>query len=835
MLETDVDWVEHHTRLLLEATDWEQRGEDRSLLLGRTDLRAADAWLARQAEKEPPPSDLQVRFVVASREAAERRRRTVFGSVVAALVITAGLAVFALIQRSEAIRQRDEARSRELAALSAAQLDTDPEASVRLALQAVDIKRSSQAEMALQQAVAQSDVRAGFQAPSAVLDSAVTRDGHYAVTGHTDGIARVWDIRTGQVIATLSGQNGKVDDVEISADGRRAVTATTLDDDTARVWELPSGRLAHSLRHEAQGVDELAFSPDGRRLMTTVYGGFGDEATIWDVGTGKRVTALGDDVQSGATWAPDGRRVATIGDGHITVWDARTGRALRSLPERSGDFAELLAFSPDGRRLVMAGDGGAFIATLANGKVVRLRGPHERPTDVSFCPDGTCFMTASDDDTAHIWSLSGRERAVLRGHTSDVVAASFSRDGRYVVTASEDSTARVWSRHSGAELAVLRGHDGALEGAHFLGAGNRVFTAGADGTGRVWDPGVIVLPGDRDVLEDARFSPDGRSVATAGFDGTKLWTASGRQRASLRWADGSSHTAVAFSPDGQRLLINQDIDSLWSATGKRLRTFDDLDADYAAFSADSKLVATGASNAVALIDARTGRDAGTLKVGRRTAVYQPAFSDKQVAAPGAVTGAHVWDLQTRKRTHDLPAPEGIAAVVFEPDGKHLVTFGEDAKAVRIWDLDTRQHVVLDTYPTGVRDLSYSPDGTLIASVSQGERRVRVHDAGTRERLAVLVQENEAYAAAFSPDSRLLLVLSNQNTAQLWEARTGRLVSTLTGHTDTISSARFSPDGRRTITSSADGTAVIRICDECLGFEKLVELARGRLTPLSAGQ
>jgi WD40 repeat protein len=403
------------------------------------------------------------------------------------------------------------------------------------------------------------------------------------------------------------------------------------------------------------------------------------------------------------------------------------------------------------------------------------------------------------------------------------------------VTAGEDSTARVWSRHSGAELAVFRGHDGALEGAHFLGAGNRVFTAGADGTGRVWDPGVIVLPGDRDVLEDARFSPDGRTVATAGFDGTKLWTARGRQRATLRWADGSSHTAVAFSPDGQRLLIDQDIDSLWSITGRRLRTFDGLDADYAVFSPDSKLVAAGASSAVALIDARTGRDAGTLKVGRRTAVFQPAFSGHRVAAPGSLTGAHVWDLQSRKRTHDLREVEGIEAVVFAPDGKHLVTSGDQTKAVRIWDLETRQNVVLDTYPTGVRDLSYSPDGALIATVSYGERRVRVHDAETRRRLAVLVQENEAFAAGFSPDSRLLLVLSNQEAAQLWEARTGRLVSTLTGHTDSISSARFSPDGRRTITSSADGTAVIRNCDECLGFEKLVALARGRVTPLSAGQ
>ncbi|MHC5916366.1 MAG: ribosome assembly protein 4, partial [Nostoc sp.] len=62
----------------------------------------------------------------------------------------------------------------------------------------------------------------------------------------------------------------------------------------------------------------------------------------------------------------------------------------------------------------------------------------------SFSPDGKRIVTASSDNTARVWDISGKQLAELKGHTSLVISASFSPDGKRIVTASDDNTARVW-------------------------------------------------------------------------------------------------------------------------------------------------------------------------------------------------------------------------------------------------------------------------------------------------------------------------------------------------------------------------------------------------------
>src|SRR3990172_2643995 len=108
-LQTDLDHVKAHTRLLVRATEWDGRREPRSLLLRGEDLKEAEALLVAAQGKEPAPTPVQARFVQASRSGATRRQRSAVAIAVVVALVAATLGVFAWQQRGEAIDQRAEA------------------------------------------------------------------------------------------------------------------------------------------------------------------------------------------------------------------------------------------------------------------------------------------------------------------------------------------------------------------------------------------------------------------------------------------------------------------------------------------------------------------------------------------------------------------------------------------------------------------------------------------------------------------------------------------------------------------------------------------------------
>ena len=142
--------MREHTRWGLRAEEWERRNEDRSLLARGTDLDQAEAFLSGGGGREPQPTELQGRYVLASRRAASRRQRQLVTGVSVALVVSVVLGVLALLQRNTAVEQRHEAEtqrqtaeteraaatSRALAANAFLNLPTDPELASSSALQA---------------------------------------------------------------------------------------------------------------------------------------------------------------------------------------------------------------------------------------------------------------------------------------------------------------------------------------------------------------------------------------------------------------------------------------------------------------------------------------------------------------------------------------------------------------------------------------------------------------------------------------------------------------------------------------------------------------------------
>lgn len=72
------------------------------------------------------------------------------------------------------------------------------------------------------------------------------------------------------------------------------------------------------------------------------------------------------------------------------------------------------------------------------------------------------------------------------------------------------------------------------------------------------------------------------------------------------------------------------------------------------------------------------------------------------------------------------------------------------------------------------------------------------------------------SATFSPDGRMVLTASHDSTACLWDTATGWELRRFIGHTDAVTSAAFAPNGRTVVTSSKDRTA--RLWDTATGQE-----------------
>jgi WD40 repeat protein len=168
----------------------------------------------------------------------------------------------------------------------------------------------------------------------------------------------------------------------------------------------------------------------------------------------------------------------------------------------------------------------------------------------------------------------------------------------------------------------------------------------------------------------------------------------------------------------------------------------------------------------------------------------------------------------------------IYAVVFSPDGKTIVSGGQDG-LVKIWDLATGREVKnLVVVPDpgdkfGVTNVVYSPDGRVLAASTQ-DGNVVLYDTASWQAIKTLpAHQAVIWGLAFSPDGRLLATGSEDHTVKLWEMASGSLAATFgvencqdkacgDGHTDEVYTVAFSPDG--SLLASAGADSAVRVWD-----------------------
>jgi WD40 repeat protein len=586
------------------------------------------------------------------------RRLAVIAAVVSlALVILAGLTIFAFSEQSHAAARERTAKSRELAASALTEIGTDPELSLVLAAKAARMQDSPTVDTVLRTALLASHVRLDRTVGSPVTALSVDPNGH--IVAATPGPAVVMNDRL-EVLRTIHPP-GRF--LGVHGDDAEYLTPLGLE-----LRRLENGTLDRLIPLRA-GADLAVRSYHSGNVLRHVR-------------MPRRVKL--------AAAGPRGTLLA-VGDGgrRVVVVDALTGDARYELVQPSDVTS--IAFGPGAHLLATGGtDGTIRLWSLATGRVRNtLRGHVGAVRDVAFSPRATLLASASKDGTARVFRISdGAPLAVMSGHSNPVTTVAFSPDGTRIVTASVDGTARVWKALTGAELAELRGHRGAVTAATFEGNSD-VVTGGADGSVRLWyvltEPLLEVIARLPEPVARAFFVAPNRVEAVTQNDRSHVFDLSGKPvgsgEASRPGPVRSSTGAVAI-PDGNIVTIHEP-DRHDVVLRGHTRPVTSVK-----FSDDGNLIVTSSRDWTARIwDAHTGALLHTLR-GHFGAVNDASFSpDGRWVVTAGPSTAGLWSAGSGQFLLFLRGHQGaLTSASFNPAGDTIVTSGVDG-TVRLYRCD----------------------------------------------------------------------------------------------------------------------------------------------------
>ncbi|HEY7336909.1 MAG TPA: protein kinase [Bryobacteraceae bacterium] len=557
-----------------------------------------------------------------------------------------------------------------------------------------------------------------LQTPASPTSSVTfSPDSSFVAAGFEDTSVWMWDTRSGERVAALTGSGFPADALSISKDNEQL--AAGLDDGSIRIWRIGSDSLLTTVpapSANASAVLHISFSPDGSQLAWGTLQGFVHlielpaGRVIWDLPPKLSPQFV---VPPTVAFAGDNTRLLVTRGGVVELRDSRSGRQLgligpvdvRSTIGASaiGASARItvspggaMAVSPGGELLLISSKPGAiraFALDAAEVKRIPVK-TFEPPSDDFSKQSGVLSDVAYIASVDHIARISQsrlqvwqvRSTAASPGWSELIISGlpEFSTDRKLLATISQDHQITIWNVATGTAAITLSGRASDHASLQFSRDSGRIASLGADNSVHIWD------------------TKSGREVFKVTVPGRPF----------------------ALDPDLSRVVI--------SAGSRPLQIFD-------LRSAHSRLLAPT-------------RDGLRLL---------PPF-------PTATLGDRTW---LRRDSSETVYPWEVPALstnpgmaIFSPDGERVVVGGESS----VWVQDIRTGSVVGKFnDVNARWLKFTPDGTRLVTLDL-EGNISIWRPDEPDRLLTLRCADRP--SAFDIGANSLLCISYDGSIHLWNAQ-----------------------------------------------------------------
>ncbi len=183
--------------------------------------------------------------------------------------------------------------------------------------------------------------------------------------------------------------------------------------------------------------------------------------------------------------------------------------------------------------------------------------------------------------------------------------------------------------------------------------------------------------------------------------------------------------------------------------------------------------------------------------------YQSSSRDEPKVKTSRV--AQVWNVEDQREKARVQCNSEVKSAALSPDGKLIAISTAWTPGFELFNALDGKSIQQFAGSLQTCGLKFSPDGNLLVVLNEEDGAAQIWDIAKRVRLRIVQSQiKKAHGLVFTSNENAIVWGNTGRSLAMWEIPSGKILTPVNVHTDTIRSIRFSNNGKSIFTGANDG-------------------------------